>query len=166
LARRKTALKEVVRIMPKCKYTRQVSAFHDKEVSRSELREMQVHLPQCTECTGALAELERLSNLVDRTTSDPVPIGVSVRLRERRDRVEGNDLLPAARLLAGVATVLLVLSLSISLLSGQWGKDRSLSGRYWEDIAVAREMDADALEEPEVELTQWVVAGLTERKAR
>jgi anti-sigma factor RsiW len=152
--------------MPKCKRARQISAFHDKEMPRSELREMEIHLSQCPECTGALAELECLSDLVDRATSGPVPNGVLVRLRERRGRTEGYDLLLEARLLAGVATVLLVLSLSMSLLSGRWENDRALSTRYWESITAAREMDADALEEPEVALTQWVVAGLTEREAK
>jgi hypothetical protein len=135
-------------------------------MSLSELGEMEFHLSQCPECTGALAELECLSNLVDRVTSGPVPIGVMVRLRAKRDRIEENNLLLEARLLAGVATVLLVLSLSMSLLPGHWENDRALSTRYWESITAASEMDADALEEPEVALTQWVVAGLTEREAK
>ena len=152
--------------MPKCKRTRLISAFHDKEMSHAELREMETHLPQCPECSKVLVELERLSSLVDRATNAPVQKGVLVRLRARRDRVSANDLLPQARLVAGLATGLLVLSLSLSLLSGRWENDRALSSRYWESVTAAREMDADALEEPEIQLTHWVVAGLTEREAK
>jgi len=152
--------------MPRCNCTPKVSAYHDGELSELESRELGVHLSRCPECSRALREMGRLSDLIQQASDARVPGAVLARLREGSGRMAGNDLLPVARFLTGFATALLVVSLSVSILSGFGGRAASPVNQDWEEIAAARELDVDTLEEPEVELTQWVVTGLSGRTAR
>ena len=147
-----------------CAYAAKASAYHDRELSEAEGLLFEEHLAGCSACRGELEEILRLAGVIRRSAARGELSGTALaRLHEIAEGDGEFELFPAVRLLAGVSTVLLVISLSLSLFAdGRNGAARS-STPEWEDLATAREPDAEMLEEPEIELTQWVVAGLTER---
>jgi anti-sigma factor RsiW len=149
-----------------CRYTAKMSAYHDGVLSPSESSELEVHLRDCPECACALREMRQISDLIQCCSCVSLSNAALTRLYNRPRRSAQDDLLQVARFLTVFATVLLVVSLSLSMLPSFKPNSRPTAVEGWKEIAAARELDGDQLEEPETELTHWVVAGLSGRTAR
>jgi len=144
--------------MADCKYTSRISAYHDGETSDAETRELEAHLVSCADCRDSLQTLKRLSGLANSVAYPPISSTFLAELRGIPTRPPWGDLLPTARLLFGVSTILLMVSIGFST---NQSRPTSASIQSWEETA-ARDSDPEIVEEPEADITRWVVAGLTE----
>jgi anti-sigma factor RsiW len=147
----------MVQVMLGCRYAQKISAYHDKELSSSACRELEAHLELCPECARALREFNQVTALLHSAIPSAVPGAALARLREIPRQSETTNLLPEAKFLTGLATLLLVVSVSVSTLFLPGGGAFSSSQPDWEETATMREMDADLLDEPEIALAHWVI---------
>lgn len=150
-------------VMLGCRYAQKMGAYHDKELSSSECRELEAHLEVCPECTRTLREFNQVTGLLLSTVPSAIPHAALARLREIPRQSEITNLLPEARFLTGLATLLLVVSLSVSTVFLPGGGASFSSQPDWEEAATMREMDADLLDEPEIALAHWVIPEFSER---
>lgn len=141
-----------------CKHEAKVSAYHDGELPEAARQELEEHLSGCSECQRTLQHLVRLSDHAAPLRQSTVSNSLLSKLRSIPAREPWGDLLPTARLLLGLAAILLVASVGLSKMNGH---TRTFAPQGWEEL-VTRDSDAEILDEPEVEITRWVVAGLTE----
>ena len=144
--------------MPNCNYSPRIGPYRDGELSPSDTRELEAHLAGCSECQGTLRVLTGISALVAPLRETSIPFSLLSRLRGIPTREPWADLLPTARLLLGLSMLLLIVSVGVSTLNEQPG---SFSPQGWEEMA-PRDSDDEIADEPEAEITRWVVAGLTE----
>lgn len=146
--------------MADCRFTPRIGAYYDGETPESETRELEGHLADCVDCRKALMALKRLSELAAAHPHPPIPGTLLSELRSIPTRNPWGELLPTARFLLGLSMILLVVSVGFSTTT----PSNSISSlpQSWEEMA-ARDSDAEPVDEPEAEMTRWVVAGLTER---
>jgi anti-sigma factor RsiW len=146
--------------MRACGRIREVSAYHDGELSHDDARALEEHLAGCPDCARELAELRALSGLLCLARTADVPPGVLVRLHERADLVRQRGVLMLARRLAAVAAVILV-ALSIWVAAGTERRDRAaLAINAWELAATSPNTETAATETDR--LARWIVEDLSQ----
>ena len=149
--------------MKSCRWIERVGAYHDGEMSGEIREDFEIHLSDCPCCRDELRSLRDLSTSVREESVGSMPRHLREAILQIPRKQARIDMLPTAKALASVAALLLVISLGFSLKIGDWplgGNDR------WHDSYVVEEWDSEALEEPEAEVTHWVVAGLSEKERR
>ena len=144
--------------MANCRYGARIGAYHDGEIADSETRELEAHLAGCADCRKSLQAMKRLSDLAASHLHSTIPGSLFSKLRNIPNRNPWGDLLPTARFLLGFSTLLLIVSVGFSTT-----KDETFSSmpQSWEEMA-GRNSENEIIDEPEAEITRWVVAGLTE----
>jgi len=124
-----------------------------------ERADFESHVGNCRDCREELESVRALSRIVGNDAAPGLPNSLRVEILRIPSRTERVDMLPTAKALASVAALLLVISIGFSSKLGDWpigGEGRAL------DSVMMEEWDSEALEEPEAEVTHWVVAGLSE----
>ena len=147
--------------MSVCKYSRQLNAYHDGELSSAALAELERHLESCPPCTEELERLTHLSQLLAGVSIPEMSAGVPARLHGAIGSVrEVVVVRMAERLIAVAATVLVVCGLWLWHANGASKPyDGPLEG--WEIAAMTLEVVEAPDVSPEELLTQWIVTDLS-----
>ena len=147
--------------MSVCKYSRQLNAYHDGELSSAALAELEKHLEHCPSCTEELERLRHLSQLLAGVSIPEMSAGVPARLHGAIGSVrEVVVVRMAERLIAVAATVLVVCGLWLWHANGASRPyDGPLEG--WEIAAMTLEVVDAPDVSPEELLTQWIVTDLS-----
>lgn len=145
--------------MSDCEYSRQVSAYHDGELSTEADRRFEAHLGQCTGCSRDLRQLEHLSRLLSGVTVPGIPPDVLDRLHRDASASQG-------RLIAGMSARLTVAAAAIFIVCSGWMLARPdvydrAAGEVdeWEWVAVTADIDTSLSEAQQ--FAEWIVADLS-----
>lgn len=145
--------------MTTCKYTFKLNAYHDGELLLADRQKFERHLPGCPECRSELAALAGISALASPLRQVSIPSHLLSKLRSIPTRASFGELLPTARFLLAISAFLLIASVAFSHSKTQ---PPSAVPQGWE-VTASRNAEPEIVDEPEAEITSWVVAGLTER---
>jgi anti-sigma factor RsiW len=141
-----------------CKFSRQLSAYHDGELRPAECEALGAHLAQCAECRSELEQLRALSRLVADAATVPLPQGLLERAHERVDSAgEVVVVRLAERLMAAAAAVLLACGLYL------WQAGRAEVApplETWAPALISQRLPAPQEPGAEDPLVRWVVADL------
>ena len=150
-----------------CEKTSQVQAFYDGELTGAARAQIEAHVRQCSECTELLADLKRVSGLINTAQMAPVPAQTIRRVQQtwwahRAQRERG--VLRLAEWMTGVAAAVLIGAMVL------WpdGRDKNgtrAAGTMWQAAAVTppASVQDDGLSDV-VALAQWMADDLSDER--
>lgn len=145
--------------MPDCKYSYKLNAYHDNELSDEERHTLEEHIQACPHCTQELEGLQKLSVLFRSASIPDIPeealAGVHQRLETRQER----GIVRFVEMLAAAAVLVLLIGSALNVRMETRGQVYE-SG--WEQYAVTPQMEVSSAESPELQVTEWLVANLSQ----
>ncbi|MCD6405728.1 MAG: zf-HC2 domain-containing protein [Planctomycetes bacterium] len=150
--------------MSTCPETGKVAAYHDGELSPDEHRRMERHIEGCRLCSRELAELRRLSSLLQSAQLPRMPEDALERLRARCARARERSLVRTAETFAAVAAGIAVACLVLFYREPSAqpsGIARIARNEVLESVVLSAGPDAGLEANGEYVLARWMVADLS-----
>lgn len=144
-----------------CEHAAQVHAHHDAELTVEDRLAVEEHLRQCAECRQLLADLRRISRLIDEAPLSDVPAITLQRLYQALPVRANRAVLRLASWMTAAAAAVLVAGL-VQGPVGSTGPTGVGPAAPWEAAAVLPPAEDPA--EPGAELVQvarWMATGLS-----
>jgi anti-sigma factor RsiW len=144
--------------MNMCEHIRQVSIYHDGELSPEDARRLEAHLAQCAACARELRQLRGLSFALADAAVPEAPAKVIERLHDTVAAAgEMAVVTLAKRLIAAAAAIFLICT------AWMWGlfggtESSAKTANSWEWVAVAPH--AETASEAQ-QIAQWIVDDLS-----
>ena len=145
--------------MSVCEHMRQVSAYHDGELSSEARSRVEAHLAQCAACSRELQELRALSRLLSDSRMPGLPAACLERLHSRAVAARDRVVVILARGLAAAAAAILVVC-ACWVWSGLGERERlAAAPATWELTAVTLHMDTSVTETGQ--MARWIAKDLS-----
>lgn len=144
----------------KCSQTIQIHRYHDDELSEAGRRAVEDHVLTCAECGELLADLRRLSTLLESAALADVPVTTVHRLHEMpRAMRERGVVRVAGWLTAAAAAVLIAALFTRPPTSDQMAT--ATGPELWEALAVTPTAQMDDDEAGLAIVAQWMADELS-----
>lgn len=145
--------------MSVCEHMRQLSAYHDGELSPDARSRVEAHLALCAVCRRELQELRALSRLLSESRVPGVAAACLERLHNRAVAASDRFVVIVARGLAAAAAAILIVC-ALWVWSGPRQHER-LAARpaKWELAAVTLQMDTSVTEAGQ--MARWIAKDLS-----
>jgi anti-sigma factor RsiW len=141
---------------------RKLSAYHDGEVSESERADLEDLIAADAGCSQETLRLKRLSSLLRSAPVPDIPASVRARLHGALEPSPENGLLLLAEFLAAAAVVLLIFGSTLWMRLDRLDDTQAFPGQDWQQTAITAGDELTYTDEPDIQLAQWMVAGLNE----
>lgn len=146
----------------KCSQAIQIHRYHDGELSAAARRGVEEHLLTCVECGDLLADLRRLSALIESAAPAEAPAAVLRRLHDMPRTVREQGVLRVAGWLTAAAAAVLIAALVKQPPASTDMATAAAGPELWETLAVTPTAQLD--EEGDAELAivaQWMADELS-----
>ncbi len=145
--------------MSGCKYSYKLNAYHDSELSDEERHKLEEHIQACPHCTREIERLQKLSELFKSVPIPDIPEETLVCLHQSLRSRQGKGIVRFVEMLTAAAVLILLVG---SVLNLRMEPGKEVYDSDWEETAVTLQMDVSSTESPEIQLTEWLVANLSE----
>ncbi|MFH0965938.1 MAG: zf-HC2 domain-containing protein [Planctomycetota bacterium] len=149
--------------MSDCGRSREISAYHDGELSREESLGLEAHLAQCASCARELEELEAVARALADASIPRVPGDVLERLHGTVAVARERVLVSMAELLTAAAAAVLLLCAGWAFRGAGGGEAPAATPSAWELAAVGVREDSSSSEAQG--FAQWMVRDLSVENA-
>ncbi len=145
--------------MSGCKYSYKLNAYHDNELSDEERHKLEEHIQACPHCTREIERLQKLSALFKSVPIPDIPEETLVCLHQSLQSRQGKGIVRFVEILTAAAVLVLLVGTALNL---RLEPQREIFDSGWEQTALTLQVDVPSTESPELQVTEWLVANLSE----
>jgi anti-sigma factor RsiW len=145
--------------MAQCKYFYKLSAYHDDELSDDERRRFEEHIQACPHCTQELERLQKLSALVRSASIPDIAEETLACLHKSLEFRQEKRIVRFVEILTAAAVLVLLVGAALNL---KMEPRAEVYDSGWEETAVTLQMDVPSTKSPELQVTEWLVANLSQ----
>jgi hypothetical protein len=144
-----------------CEHVCKVGAYHDGELSATEMRRLEEHMQGCRVCADELAGLRALSGLFAAARTPVLSAEAVARLHRSVGAVPERAAMRLAGVLTAVAAAVLATCSVWIWQGGGASTPQQAQTLDWETAAVGAVADGSSGSDSEVRFAEWIVADLS-----
>jgi len=143
--------------MTPCDFEILIGPYHDQELEEDRAAEMAKHIVHCRSCAGQLAEVRRLSGVINRIPLDPISGMERARMYQLVDQLPRRA---AESALIRMAGSLAALAASVLLITSIWLMGAGGSSNITHPVSSIIPISQSSTDQANSNLSHWMVRNL------